>query len=230
MFFQGIVHHEQTNQIKKENRASTSTPKEVVLSQRACKIYYKLIPMFPSVHTEYIKRLCQNYVKDDLQFDETSILQRLAEHLLERGTEYPSVKKVEPVATANTYDLNEQYADLLGIFPEADPGYLRERAEQIYNDPEKIKEFVQTQLENPDYPTRQQSLAKKKITDQVKQYTTDFQVERFLEIFPDPFSYFEDAKRQCKFNPHGADFLKNHFSKIRVNNFYSLFFFLFFQR
>lgn len=65
-----------------------------------------------------------------------------------------------------TYDMNEKYADLLTIFPEADPVYLRKVVEEIYNDPERFKAFVQSKLENPDYPTREQYLAKKKITEQ----------------------------------------------------------------
>ncbi|KYN05268.1 hypothetical protein ALC62_03791 [Cyphomyrmex costatus] len=61
-----------------------------------------------------------------------------------------------------------------------------------------------------------QYLAKMKITQQQEQYTTDFQVKQFLEIFPDPFAHFEDDKRKCEFNPHAVDFLKYYFSKLRI--------------
>jgi len=179
--------------------------------------------MFPCISTDHIKQLCQRSVEDDGQLlDEAVLLQNLAEQLLDFGQEQPFIIKSESefessfTKTSNTYDVNEQYADLLGIFPEADPVYLRQIAEEIYNNPESIKEFVQSKLENPDYPTREQYLAKKKITEQQKQYTTDFQVQQFLEIFPDPFSYFEDEKRQCQFQSHAIDFLKHYFKKIKV--------------
>ncbi|XP_072747175.1 uncharacterized protein [Anoplolepis gracilipes] len=204
----------------KTNTTNNTGHEEIILNEAARKIYYKLIPMFPSVDTAYIKRLCQNYLMDDRQLCDETVLQTLAEYLIDNGQKYPTVKRPEQLPVVNnfnTYDLNEQYADLLGIFPEADPMYLRKVAEENYKDPEKIKEFVQSKLENPDYPTRAQYLAKKKITEQQKQYTTDFKIQQFLELFPDPFSHFENAGRQCKFNPHAVDFLKQYFSKIRVN-------------
>lgn len=206
----------ETNKEKK----NSSSNGEIILNEKARKIYYRLIPMFPSVNTLYIKQLCQRHLTEARSDkDESVLLQTLVEYLLEHGQKYPITKKPEPLPlenNSNTYTLNEQYADLLGIFPEADPTHLRKVAEENYKDPEKIKEYVQSQLENPTYPTRAQALARKKITDQQKQYTSDFKIEQFLELFPDPFSYFENASRQCKFNPHAVDFLKQYFSKIRV--------------
>lgn len=64
---------------------------------------------------------------------------------------------------------------------------------------------------------QEQYLAKKKITDQQKQYTTEFKVDKFLEVFPDPFSYFEDPKRKCIFNSVAFAFLKRHYNKLGVN-------------
>ncbi|XP_012523020.1 uncharacterized protein LOC105828962 [Monomorium pharaonis] len=193
--------------------------KEIILSEKANKIYVKLLPMFPSIKTNYIKRLCHQYVKDDEQIqNEGALLEYLVEILL-NCDQKNLINETKPAAEEPNpaYDMNEKYADLLMIFPEADPVYLRKVVEEIYNDPERFKEFVQSKLENPNYPTREQYLAKKKITDQQKQYTTDFQVNNFLEIFPDPFAHFEDHKRKCLFNPHAVDFLKFYFSKLRVN-------------
>ncbi|KYN41887.1 hypothetical protein ALC56_03708 [Trachymyrmex septentrionalis] len=188
-------------------------------NEKATKIFAKLIPMFPTVKTSFIKKLCYD-MKHDAR-DEVTIAAALVEMLLncdQKNLSVEQVKPIEPQATTSKfYDMNEQYADLLMIFPEADPVYLRKVAEDIYSDPERIKEFVQSKLEDPNYPTRAQYLAKQKITQQQKQYTTDFQVKQFLEIFPDPFAYFEDDKRKCEFNPHAIDFLKYYFSKMRVN-------------
>ncbi|KAG5320815.1 RN216 ligase, partial [Pseudoatta argentina] len=204
---------------KTEEVTNNAEQKEIVLNEKATKIFVKLIPMFPTVKTSFIKKLCYD-VKDDGR-DEIPIIAALVETLLNCDQKNLSVEQaiMKPLeaTTSKSYDMNEQYADLLMIFPEADPVYLRKIAEEIYSDPERIKQFVQSKLENPDYPTRAQYLAKQKITEQQKQYTTDFQVKQFLEIFPDPFAYFEDDKRKCEFNPHAVDFLKYYFSKMRVN-------------
>ncbi|XP_018057695.1 PREDICTED: uncharacterized protein LOC108693320 [Atta colombica] len=204
---------------KMEEVINNAEQKEIVLNEKATKIFVKLIPMFPTVKTSFIKKLCYD-VKDDGR-DEVTLVAALVETLLNCDQKNLSVEQVKPLetqaTTSKSYDMNEQYADLLMIFPEADPVYLRKVAEEIYSDPERIKQFVQSKLENPDYPTRAQHLAKQKITQQQKQYTTDFQVKQFLEIFPDPFAYFEDDKRKCEFNPHAVDFLKYYFSKMRVN-------------
>lgn len=204
---------------KEKQSSSTNNTGEIILNEKSRKLYYQLIPMFPSVNTVYIKQLCQRHVADArLGYGESVLLQNLVEHLLEHGQKYPTKKpELLPVENnSSTYTLIEQYADLLGIFPEADPTHLRKVAEENYKDPEKIKEYVQSQLENPTYPTRAQALARKKITDQQKQYTSAFNIKQFLELFPDPFSHFENASRQCKFNPHAVDFLKQFFSKIKV--------------
>lgn len=193
---------------------------KIILNERANKLYIKLIPMFPSVKTFFIKQLCRDYTKNFDSKDDTVLLEYVIDHLLKYGHENLEKIKplpVEPEEPDPSYDKDELYADLLTIFPEADPVYLRHISEVIHGDHQQIKEFVQKKLEKPDYPTRAQYLAKKKITEQQKQYTTDFQVQKFLEIFPDPFSYFEDNKRNCQFNPHAIDFLKYYFSKLRVS-------------
>lgn len=202
-----------------EKPVNRNNVEEIVLNEKGLKLYYKLIPMFPSVNTIFVKKLCKYCVERMQATDETTMLEYLIDQLLDHGSKYPFVKKEEPmelVKSANIYDLNEQYADLLGIFPEADPEYLRQEAEKIYNDSEKFKLFVQSKLENPDYPTRQQYLDKKKISEQVKQYTVNFSVQQFLDIFPNPFAHFENRCRQCVFNAYAVDFLKYYFNKIRV--------------
>ncbi|XP_011646294.1 E3 ubiquitin-protein ligase RNF216-like [Pogonomyrmex barbatus] len=208
----------------KENNGDLKPLHVITLHEKASQIYAKLIPMFPDVKASFIKALCFKGIQPDDLRDEAILLELLVDALLNYNKKNLLIKNVEPAATVKnsnetlkTPDLNEQYADLLMIFPEADPVYLREIAEQMYKNPEQIKEFVQSKLENPDYPTRAQYLAKKKLTEQQKQYTTDFQVQQFLELFPDPFSYFEDEKRKCQFNPHAVDFLKHYFSKLKVN-------------
>ncbi|KAG7189831.1 hypothetical protein KM043_017490 [Ampulex compressa] len=178
--------------------------------------YQKLISIFPYVDTNYIKSICQLHVQKKGVVNEMERLQDLIDELLENGDKHVSTEKIKSLDDNANYDLNEQYANLLGIFPNADPTFLRATAENIYNDLDAMKEFVQTNLEKPDYPTREQYLAKRKITEQQKQYTTEFKVEKFLEIFSDPFAYFENPARQGNFNTVAFEFLKQYFSKFKV--------------
>ncbi|XP_071634431.1 uncharacterized protein [Temnothorax longispinosus] len=206
---------------KEKHIEKSAESTNIILNEKANALYVKLIPMFPSVKTLYIKKLCHDYTRDyEHSLNEAGLFEHLVDTLLNCGQENLKILKPFPAPKEEpdpSYDMNEQYADLLTIFPDADPVYLRKIAEELHGNHERIKEFVQSKIENPDYPTRTQYLAKKKITEQQKQYTTDFKVQQFLEIFPDPFSYFENDKRNCQFNPHAIDFLKYYFSKLRVN-------------
>ncbi|KAL0103681.1 hypothetical protein PUN28_017738 [Cardiocondyla obscurior] len=205
--------------VNTESNVKTVENKEIILNEKATKLYIQLIPMFPSIKTAYIKRLCYEVSKRPELMNSEALWERLIDILLNCKQE--NFKEVQPVQVVEElnlpYDINEQYADLLMLFPEADPVYLRQAVEEMQGDHAKYNEFVQSKLENPDYPTREQYLTKKKITEQQKQYTTDFHVEKFLEIFPDPFEHFENEKRICQFNPHAIDFLKYYFSKLKVN-------------
>lgn len=197
--------------------ASNTDHQEILLNEEANKIYYELISMFPNIDKFYIKQQCQQiYLTDSMM--QYELLERLVEFLLENGQKYSTIKEVELSEANNstiTYDLNNHYSDLLRIFPEADPTYLRRIVEENYKNPEKIQKFIQSKLRNPDYPTRAQYLAKK-ITKQQKNYTTNFNIQQFLQLFPDPFSHFENANRKCKFNAFAVDFLMHYFSKIKV--------------
>ncbi|XP_011169726.1 E3 ubiquitin-protein ligase RNF216 [Solenopsis invicta] len=192
---------------------------EIILNEKAASMYFKLIPMFTSIKTHYIKSLCHTHVKDEPNQRPDELLDTLIEMLLNCDKQY--LNDVEPIRQIEkepnpAYDINEKYKDLLMIFPQADPAYLRNKVEEMYND-EQFNTFVQAKLENPDFPTKQQYLEKKKVTEQQTQYTTDFKVENFLKIFPDPFSHFENDKRICQFNLDAADFLKNHYNTLKVN-------------
>ena len=120
-------------------------------------------------------------------------------------------EKICPVQKAIARKDDEQYLYLSGIFPNADSTYLRKIVARMDGNQEEIMDFIQSQWENPTYPTKEEKLRRTRITDQQKQYISNFDVKQFLEIFPDPFKHFEDPTRQCKNNPNAFAFLKSHF-------------------
>ncbi|KAK2585538.1 hypothetical protein KPH14_010180 [Odynerus spinipes] len=193
-----------------------TTTEDTKLSFKMMKIYYKLLSIFPDVNPDYIKSICAVHDILQVNLDESTHLHMLIEHLLVSGENHPRVFNINSESTEVICDVNEQYENILGIFPDADPTYLRNIIERIYDKPEELKEFVQSKLESHDYPRREHYLTKRKI-EQQKQYTTQFKIDKFLEIFPNPFSYFEDPKRTFKFNSAALEFLKHHYNKLRIS-------------
>ncbi|XP_043501801.1 uncharacterized protein LOC122523901 [Polistes fuscatus] len=190
--------------------------KESKLSPEMIKIYYRLVAMFSSVDPDYIESICKSNDIQKTNLDESTVLNELVDHLLVLGDKHPHIA-IKSESPEMICDVNEQYENISGIFPDADPIYLRDIVESLYDKPEELKIFVQSKLETHDYPTREQYLAKRKITEQQKQYTTDFKVEKFLEIFPNPFAHFEDPNRKCSFSPIALKFLGYYYNKLKTS-------------
>jgi transcription termination factor NusB len=186
-----------------------------------CTIYNKLRAIFPEVKSSYIKEICLN-APIPINYNNTeNVLNTLIDHLLNNGCYHLNpIQNNFIQETVTSLSVDEQYEYLIGIFPDADPTYLREFVENIDNTKQSLETFIQQNLEKRNYPTKEEYLAKIKITQQQKQYTTDFRVENFLEIFSNPFVYFEDKTRQCIYQPIAMEFLKSYFNKTKVYNIY----------
>lgn len=104
----------------------------------------------------------------------------------------------------------DQFETFVEILPDADPSYLEEQARQLLGKEEELKRFVADALEKKEYPSRKDWNWRQEQLALQKKYTEEFSIPHFLEIFPDPFTYFSDAKRQCDKNL-GAMFLRNKF-------------------
>ena len=201
---------------------SSSNPaivKNVENSKTVCEYtYYKLRCIFPDVDPNFIKEKCTNLSLNTTVLNREHQLNMLVELLLSEGSNHHQVKaSVEEPADMGNKD--EQYEYLLGIFPEADPTYLRDFVDKNYNKPDNVKDFVQKNLESPNYPTRDQYLKKVRITEQIKQYTTHFDIKKFLQIFPDPVAHFENPDRANEYSPVVYEFLKDVFCRHKVNYF-----------
>lgn len=192
------------------------------------EMYYKLRNIFPNVDPEYLKKLCPpEWGPGDRDAQVTAIV----EFLLSKGDALPPAPikphkdEASGVAATMAYgNVDDVYENLLGIFPDADPHYLREFAENNVAKPNAIKEFVELKLESRDYPTKEQYRARLKITEQQRQYTTGFNVQQFLTIIPDPRTHFMDPKRKCEHSTVAFEFLKSHFNKNKVSFCSSTFF------
>lgn len=180
------------------------------------QIYNKLRSIFPQVKTSYVKQICINPSVIGPYNNKDELLHGLINHLLSEGHNHLTPVEIHYEEPQCVVSVDEQYEYLAGIFPDADPTFLRDFVEKNKNSKEVIDQFIQEKLEKRDYPTKEQYLAKIKITEQLKQYSTDFKIEKFLELFPDPFKHFEDPTRKNLYQPIAMEFLKSFFNKIKV--------------
>lgn len=111
-----------------------------------------------------------------------------------------------PVAEQN--DDMKKLDFLMKIFPDADPAFLQTKCKLGESD---LRNVVSEALENNNYP-KIVIKEEKKVEDNDQSdlglYTTSFDVEKFLNIFPEPFQYFFDEKRICRSNQHCLEFMK----------------------
>ncbi|XP_015119498.1 uncharacterized protein LOC107042812 [Diachasma alloeum] len=183
------------------------------------EIYTKLRAMFPNIKKGYIKRITPAdwapNVAHDVQFGQ--IVERLLANEDSWELDVP-IEEPEDLrgAAGNARTVDETYEHLLGIFPDADPTFLRDKAEKTYKDDQALEAFIEGNLKTHSYPTREQYLSKMRITEEQLRYTNNFTVPTFLEKFPDPFKHFMDEKRKCKHVTVGFEFLKSQFNRIRV--------------
>ena len=144
-----------------------------------------------------------------------------------KKTEYPlkhasglseikkNVTKAISSASKDTVDIEacheswrDQFETFVQILPDADPSYLEEKAHSLLGMEEEIRLFVADALEKREYPSKKDWLWRQEQLALQKKYTEEFSVKNFLEIIPDPFSFFPDPKRSCNRNL-GEVYLRN---------------------
>lgn len=110
------------------------------------------------------------------------------------------------VPEAEHSDKTTKFDFLVKIFPDAEPAFLQTKCDLGESD---LSNFVSEALEKNDYPKVVIKEEKKVEEDNdLGLYTTSFDVEQFLNIFPEPFQYFFDEKRICHTNLHCLEFMK----------------------
>lgn len=107
------------------------------------------------------------------------------------------------------------------LLPEADPTYLQYHCERLLHSPAELQTFISDAYELRNYPTMKEYLRKQQLSAQLKQYTTEFNVEKFLEVIPDPEAFFAEAEKKPG-SAHNmyycSTFLKNCFPRLSVRH------------
>ncbi|KAK3913520.1 E3 ubiquitin-protein ligase RNF216 [Frankliniella fusca] len=151
--------------------------------------------------------------KEKIQMSSLSEVKRRLS--LENGSEAAAVLR-EP--------WEDQLDTFLQIFPEADPSFLEEKARLLIGKEDELRVFVAEALEKKDYPSRKDWQWRQDQLALQKKYTEEFSIPNFLEIIPDPFTYFADQKRNPSHqNNQATMFLRNKYRKLRVTDITSAF-------
>ena len=205
-----------------EEQASTSSGINIeAISSLRRPIYYNLRRIFPHVNPIYIKEIILNPpFRISTTVDNEKLTNDLADHLIDFGNHHINVNAL--TKSQNYFQVNTTsdiiYDRLSGIFPDADPEYLRGYSNNFYNQLKKINDFIETNLETKLYPTREQYVKRKKMEEQFCKYFTKFNVEDFLKTYADPFEYFEGEHRICSENATVYNLLCQGFLNLHVSN------------
>lgn len=112
------------------------------------------------------------------------------------------------VHVAEQNDDMKKFDFLIKIFPDADPAFLQAQSKLGESE---LRKVVSEALENNNYPKiviKEEKQVKDNDQSDLGLYTTSFHVEKFLQIFPEPFQYFFDEKRVCHSKRHCLEFMK----------------------
>ncbi|XP_018564406.1 uncharacterized protein LOC108905853 isoform X2 [Anoplophora glabripennis] len=173
-------------------------------------LVFKLMEMFPEAHPDYIKNICDGKKLAHLDHVLTVILS---------APDYPKRPKRDP-SPPKEVDPEEQFQIVKELLPDADPTYIRMQCEKFANDEKGLKEFINHAMEAKDYPTLKEYLRKQQISAQQRQYTTEFNMDNFIQLFPEPKKTFEDPKKNIKLDSYSfhyiSMFFKNRYDKVSV--------------
>ncbi|XP_065339551.1 uncharacterized protein LOC135939221 [Cloeon dipterum] len=112
----------------------------------------------------------------------------------------PSTEHDEPEVDEedDNDDITDKMSQLIGMFPDADPEFLRHQVLSTLGKPDEYTMFIHNALEKNDLPTRKAYEERKKKEDDFKRYTGRMTVQEFLKIFPNPKQHFESNQEHQK--------------------------------
>ncbi|XP_031782306.1 uncharacterized protein LOC103317441 isoform X1 [Nasonia vitripennis] len=106
----------------------------------------------------------------------------------------------------------EKMQILENILPDADPNILKKFVEKNHENANSLEEFVESNLQHKNYKKRDQYYARLRTKERIEEYTTGFDLERFIKQFPDPFEHFENPEREGAKQEKALNFLINRYN------------------
>ncbi|KAJ8669120.1 hypothetical protein QAD02_000379, partial [Eretmocerus hayati] len=142
----------------------------------------------------------------------------LIDHLMCESPNH--LKNQNDFKRARMADICEKYKYIKEVFPDIEPKYLMEYLTKKCGSPQEnwqnTYNFIKFFIISHHYPKVDGYIKRLQRIEKIKWLTTDFKVDQFLEIFPDPFKFFEDRNRKCRFNYTVLEYLKRQFNRHQV--------------
>ncbi|CAH1170092.1 unnamed protein product [Phaedon cochleariae] len=167
------------------------------------KLVFRLMEIFTDTCPDYIRNICEGKVWSE--FDDVVTI------ILSNENHPKRQQKVQSPPREVT--IEDQLEIVKALLPDADPTYLRCKVEEFGSDQDRLNEFIFQANETKSYPTMKEYLRKQKLSAQSKQYTTEFNVENFVQLFPEPEKTFSDPKRAVKVDNYTSLYILNYFQK-----------------
>ncbi|KAJ3660388.1 hypothetical protein Zmor_004838 [Zophobas morio] len=186
-------------------------PFDKQLVQHLCLVFSDACP-------NYIKALCRGKVNNN------EVLDNLITEILNTNGQYPKRPRPPPEPEC----LPENQLEILKEFlPDADPDYLSMMLDKFEGKPDLVKSFLNEAMEKRDYPTLKDYQRRQQLSAQQKQYTTEFNVENFVKLIPDPEAFFKDPSRKLKISNADSHyvlvFMRNKFNRIHLRTIQTVF-------
>ncbi|XP_017770779.1 PREDICTED: E3 ubiquitin-protein ligase RNF216-like [Nicrophorus vespilloides] len=182
-------------------------------------LYNSISSVFPDAEPEFLKHFCISQ-----QYNET-IASGIINTILAMPN-YPLrkviVKEEHQEQQLELMDEDSQFEMLKQILPKADPTYLRDKI-GTFKTVNDFQSFITEALDKHQYPTLEEYERKNRAFAQLKKYTSEFNVQCFVENIPNVEEYFQEMnKKLLLYDPRHErdiiDFLKNKYRNISVKN------------
>jgi len=122
--------------------------------------------------------------------------------------------------------VNERMVILTGMFPDADPEYLRHKILETKSDSDAFHRFIDDAMDNKNYPKREEYEKRMAQENAIKTFTGRLNVEQFLKHFPNPKDHFEsktNGDSDLVYQQHCITFLKVRFPRVHAKTINEIF-------
>ena len=116
------------------------------------------------------------------------------------------------------FNIQDEVDELRQIFPDCDPNYLFEQLEQKADDKERMKTVAMAMFENKNYlKLKEREEREKKISTRNRIKNLKFDMEEFIQKFPEPVTFFENDERKMNENylKHVEIQIRNDFPQLK---------------
>ncbi|XP_071162656.1 E3 ubiquitin-protein ligase RNF216-like [Mytilus edulis] len=123
-----------------------------------------------------------------------------------------------PKPSKGIFNIQDEVDELRQIFPDCDPNYLYDELEKKADDKERMKTVAMAMFEDKKYPKlKEREEQENKISTRNRIKNLKFDMEEFMQKFPEPVKFFEDDNRKMNenYSKHVDIQIRNDFPQLK---------------